>query len=383
MAGDPFVEIVKVCNDKNLAETGGGHNQKGIEFQKNWALVRMFALEDEGAPDFLFLFEAIQDVAILNSSDTPTKIELYQVKKKDRGEWTWVGLTKLHVPADPGKKSKGKPKQLSDVGDSPIGKLYAAVRAFNLIDSSGRFISNAGCDLAMADGSNAATSLPVDFASLPAHFKDLLVSALATLHNPGDPSPDLSKLMVEKVEFPVGDPATYTIGRAHKFLAKRSPPHAGQAQSLIEGLLAKLGPLGAKTAVCKTFDQMKAQHGYSRNEFVAALGELQQVPDMEAYLDKWLTQLQQEGMGIMEVTSIRAAATGIYRRQVMGSQLPEAAQIAFACDAWLAGKDEPTDLLSFFKDALDHLKTEFPSAKKSELQAHFAFRAIAKCVAQS
>ena len=82
----------------------------------------------------------------------------------------------------------------------------------------------------------------------------------------------------------------------------------------------------------------------------------------------------------MEVTSIRAAAAGIYRRQVTGSQLPETANIATVCDAWLMGRDAPTDLLSFFKDALDHLKNEFPSVKKPELQAHFAFRAIAKCV---
>ena len=193
MADDPLAEIVEVSNDKHLSETGGGHNQKGIEFQKNWAVVRMFALEDENAPDFLFLFEAIQDVAILDLSETPTKIGLYQIKKKDRGEWTWAGLTKLHEPADPPKALKCKAKPLTDVGDSPIGKLHAAIHAFNLIGGSGRFISNAGCDLKMADGSSAATSLPVALTSLPPHFQNLLVSALTTLHKPGDPPPDLSR----------------------------------------------------------------------------------------------------------------------------------------------------------------------------------------------
>jgi len=383
MAGDPLTEILEVSNNKHLAESGGAHNQKGIEFQKNWAIVRMITLEDGSAPDFLFLFEAIQDVAVLDSVENPTKIEIYQVKKKDRGEWTWAGLTKLHTPTDPAKQSKAKVKPLTDVEESPIGKLHAAVRAFGLIDSSGRFISNAGCDLFMADGSSAATSTPVALDALPAHFQKLLKEALATLQKPEDSAPDLSKLTVEKVCIPVDDAATYTIGKAHAFLAKRSPSHAGQAQSFVESLLAKLGPLGANTAICKTFEETKSRHGYSRKEFIDALGALQQVPNMEAHLDAWLTQLQHEGMGAMEATSIRVAATGIYRRQVMGSQLAEASQIVVACDSWLMDKKDPPVLLPFFEEALDHLQNEFPFVKKAELRAYFALRAIAKCVDQS
>lgn len=126
------------------------------------------------------------------------------------------------------------------------------------LQSSGRFVSNAGCDLTMADGSNAATSLPVALVSLPSHFHNLLSAALHTLGGSGDPVPDLSRLMLERVDLPVDDPATYTVGRAHAFLLKRSPQHAGQAQPFVESLLAKLGPLGTKTVKCKSFDEMKA-----------------------------------------------------------------------------------------------------------------------------
>lgn len=380
MAGDPLAEIVAVKNNKHIAETGGAHNQKGIEFQKNWALVRMLDLEDENPQDFLFLFEAIQDLAILDSSENPTKIELHQVKKKDQGVWSWAGLTKLHVPTDGKKKSKATIKPLTNVSDSPIGKLHAAVQAFGSIQSSGRFISNAGCDLLMADGTNAATSLPVALALLPPHFRDLLVDALTTLHGTGDPPPDLGKLTVEKVHLPVDDIATYTIGRAHSFLVDRSPRHAGQARSLVEGLLAKFAPLGASTATCKNFEEIKLRHGYTRSDFLAALAGLEQVIDVEFFLNMWLETLHAEGMGFMEVTGIRAATLGIFRRQVMGGCLPEEAIIAAECDAWLANKGDPTMLLPFFKEAIDHLKLKFGLVKTAELQAHFALRAIAKCV---
>jgi len=66
MESSQIEEVLRVTNRKNLAETGGGHNQKGVDFQRAWALTRMFELEKEGPDDFLFLFEAIQDVAELD-----------------------------------------------------------------------------------------------------------------------------------------------------------------------------------------------------------------------------------------------------------------------------------------------------------------------------
>jgi hypothetical protein len=379
MAADAFAEILEIVNDKELSETGGSHNQKGIEFQRNWALTRMFELEDGQQTDFLVLFEAVQDVAVLNSTQAPTKIEIYQVKKKDRNEWTWADLTNLHTPKL-GKPSR-KPKPLIAIVCSPMGKLYAALRAFKTLTGTARFVSNAGCDLTMADGTNAATSLPVTMANLPHHLQSLLAESLASLHVRGEPAPDLSKIYVERVNIPVDDCATYTVGIAHAFLLARSPPHAGQARALVDTLLAKIGPLGAKTVSCTTFEEMRAQRGYARSDFVAALANLQDIPDLLQHLTIWLSKLASEGMGHIEITGIRAAAASIHRRQVMGGNLPEDREIANACDVWLVGKEDPQILLPFFAAALAELKITFPSLSPALLQAHFALRAI-KCAVQ-
>lgn len=127
---DPLAELLALVNNKQLAEVGGGHNQKGVDFQRHWAVMRMFELEGAGEKDFLFLFEALQDVAVLDSATSPTRICLYQVKKKDRKEWGWADLTGLHQPPDlkksanPKKPSKAtKAKPLKEVRGSPIGKL--------------------------------------------------------------------------------------------------------------------------------------------------------------------------------------------------------------------------------------------------------------------
>jgi len=138
MTQSRFDELLHLTNRKDLAEVGGGHNQKGIEFQRHWAVMRMFELEQGGAKDFLLLFEAIQDIAILDSSVTPESICVYQIKKKDRKEWAWGDLTMLHKPKELGKPYKpGKGKSLSDIQNSPLGKLYATVRAFKELKSQG------------------------------------------------------------------------------------------------------------------------------------------------------------------------------------------------------------------------------------------------------
>lgn len=374
-------EVVLALGDPETAESGGAHNQKGIEFQKNWAIVKMFALKEKGTIDFLVLFEAIQDVAVLDSSTTPTTIEVFQVKKKDRKEWTWASLTNLHLPDDPSKTAKGKKKMkpLVGVSDSPVGKLFAALAGFKTLNGSGGFISNAGCDLELAGGGNAATSLPVALSALPAHFTELLQSALDSVQKTGHSKSDLSKVLLEKVDIPVDDAQTYTIGIVHKFLGNVSPMHAGQARSFVESLLAKLGPLGAKTAKATTIEEMKSRHGFSSEQLNAALGDLQKTPDVDFHLNEWLGELKGD-LTFWEISQIRTAFAGIYTRKLLGSPLPSDIEIAECCDLWLAANPMVASLMSVLQSGLDHLLTAFPTTKKAELQAHFLLKAIEKCV---
>lgn len=374
-------EVVQALVDPDTAETGGAHNQKGIEFQKNWAIVKMFALKEKGAIDFLILFEAIQDVAILNSAVKPTAIEIFQIKKKDRNEWTWSLLTNLHVPDDPLKKMKGHKmaKPLDGVSGSPLGKLFAALAGFKTLNSSGGFVSNAGCDLKLSAGGNAATSLPVSLSALPLHFTDLLQAALDSVQKAGHAKADLSKVILEKVDIPVDDAETYTIGIVHKFLDKMSPKHSGQARSFVESLLAKLGPLGAKTAKATTIEEMKSRHGFSFQDLNQALGDLQQTPDIEFHLNEWLGELKGE-LQFWEVSQIRTAFAGIYTRKLLGTPLPADIEVADCCDIWLSANPMGTSLASLFDSGLDHLRTVFPTARKVELQALFLWKAIEKCV---
>lgn len=379
MGSSSTEEVFRVASSNELAETGGGHNQKGVDFQRAWALARMFELEESGADDFLILFEAVQDVAELDSETAPSSIRIHQIKKKDRGEWEWSHLTRLPVPA----KKRRAGKTTDEIKDSPIGKLYSAVLAFKKLKSSGAFLSNTGCNLPLENGDNAATSVSCDLSQLEAGHLELLKAGLESLHESGASPANPELIRIEKVPIHPDAPATHLQGVAVAFLNKRSPRHAGQAKSLVDALLAEVGPLGAKTASCSNFEELRRQRGYSREQFASALGSLEQMPDLVALAEAWLNQLVGEGaLNFMEVTSVRVAMAAIYKRQVMGGDDPLTSALASDFDIWLETNTPGPLLGAFFDKAKSHLAPSHPSFRAAELTAHIALRAVRKCVDQ-
>lgn len=372
MATGQIGEVFQVATNKELTEAGGGHGQKGVDFQRAWALSRMFEIEDSGAADFLFLFEAIQDVAVLDSPTNPKSIQIYQVKKKDRKEWEWSSLTELH---DPTKKSK--PKDPSAISSSPIGKLYSSVIAFKSLQSSGGFVSNAGANLPLASGGNAATSVSCDLSQLSSDHLTLLEKGLKTLHDSGQSVPNPALISIEKVNLPADDPANQLVGIAVSFLSKRSPRHAGQAKALVDALLAEIGPLGAKTDSCVSFEELRQQRGYARSDFIDALSALETLPDMLAVLYDWLDKLNMEGgIDFMLATSTKVAGGRIFTRKLMGGEDPAVTALIEDCDSWIATNPPGSDLSPYLQKARAQLEPLHPSFKSAELIAHFLLRAI-------
>lgn len=376
-------EILLVANKPGLTETGGGHGAKGVDFQRWWAVLRMVEMEQANEPDFLLLFEAVQDVTELDSVISPTRARVYQVKKKDRGEWSWSVLTGISSP--PKKKSlkaasKAAAPSFNKVSASALGKLQLSLAAFDTLTVDAYFISNAGCDIPLATGGNAATSMPCSLADLAPEHVHLLTQALHSLCATGSPVPDLTKLRLKKVAIHPDEPSSQVIKSALDLLTVRSPHHAGQAASFVESLVTKISPLGRHTDTCATFDDLVKQRGFSKQEFISALGALESIPDHSAYLNDWLAQLQKEGMDFMMVTAMRAEAARVVRERLTGSTLSAVQPLHDFCDSWLDSNTHGPDLRPYFEAALSALRVEFSSFRDAELLARFAMRAIKKCV---
>lgn len=382
MMDNPLNEVLALINHEDYSEVGGAYNQKGVEFQKHWAIHRMITIANSNSEDFLFLFEAIQDVAILDSELNPTSISVYQLKMKGKGGWSWNLLTGFdNIPKTKPKKPP-KIKPLDTVKKSPLGKLYASVKAIKSLKAQGIFVSNAPCELLLSDGTTAGDNLTCDLSQLDAGYLELLSKGLKTLHEAGGSIPNLQSLLIEKVDLPVNDPYTYIVGYVHKFLQSRSPEHAAQAQSFVDALLAKIAPLGTKTEKCKNIDEMRNQHGFSKKDFDKALNTVASIPDISSFLEIWCKQLQDEGMNFMDVTSIKMRATDITKSQLYATKQPEQIALEASCDEWLSSYAMSSQMKPMFDAAFSDLTIHYPKVPKPQILATLAIQAIKKCADQ-
>lgn len=381
-------EVLLVANKPGLTETGGGHGAKGVDFQRWWAVLRMLELEQSNAPDFLLLFEAVQDVTELDSVSVPTKAAIYQVKKKDNGTWSWSMLTGISAPKRPKAAKKVKsaastpaaPKptaapSFDKVGDSILGKLHLSLTAFEKLPAEGIFISNAGCDVPLASGANAATSLPCALSDLAIDHAQILTDALHTLGAAGAPIPDLKRVRLARVAIHPDDPSAPTVTKALELLTQRSPGHAAQAQAFVESLVMKVSALGRRTATCATFADLVKERGFSRAEFHSALSSLATIPDRNALFESWLTKLQQEGFDFRVLTTMRMAAARTAAERLTGAS-PEAFEIDAFCDSWAQANACGPDLKPYVDAALVAMKARFGQFRDEELLARFVMRAV-------
>lgn len=370
--------------------TFGGHGAKGVDFSRIWAVFRMMELEKANEPDFLLLFESVQDVAELDSVTAPTRVKTYQVKKKDSGIWTWSVLTGTVEPkAKPASstkaaKAKAAPAKLPKVPDfkkvpeSVLGKLHLSLNAFTALPVEGAFLSNQGCDFPLKTGGSTATTMHCSLADLAADHVQLLTDAFASL-SPAGPPPDLTRLKLQKVAIHPDNLNAPAIEAALDLLNERSPGHAGQAKAFVESLLMNILPLTRRTDTCLSFDELVKERGFSRGSFIAALAALETVPDRNALFNDWMNQLQVEGLDFLTISSVRVAATRAQQERLMGGT-DVSREIDDFSDAWIVANPPISKLRPFVEAALAELKVQFSALRDSDLIARFVMRAITKCV---
>lgn len=106
-------------------EESGSKTARKYTFQKDLSLYLLLTLHEKNE-DYVFLFDFHDDLIVLDSARNPKKIDFYQIKSKDSGNWTAKTLT---------KKDKDKL--------SISGKLYLNKINFVKNTNSLNFISNA------------------------------------------------------------------------------------------------------------------------------------------------------------------------------------------------------------------------------------------------
>lgn len=370
MRNSAQAEIFAASNAPGVYEKGGGYGQKGVDFQRYWAISRIVELVEGDSPDFLFLFESLQDVVELDSPSSPTRARIYQVKMKDTGEWTWKALTAL--PAEPRKKRNSTDLTVPlPFHKSPIGKLASAVAELDTIQAEGIFVSNLGCSAPLDKGSTAGSVKVCKFSELSQELRDQVFSELAKLKK----TVSLESLHIQKTELSLDDPDTHVTGKLNVFLLKAAPTHVGQSKSFADGLFATLSARGRKTDPALDFSCLVAACGYSKADFLSALDTLCSVPDRQSLVNTWLAALGNERMPIRELTNLQIRVSQVLERR-LGSGSTEQSRVNAAAKEWVAANPVGDSVLDFIRAGADAITAQIPGLARDEAHAAIMLEGI-------
>jgi hypothetical protein len=361
-----------------------------VDFQRYWSLWRAFELEMEGSPDYLLLFESVQDVLELNSETSPTAARIYQVKKKDSGEWSWKELTALDPPPtlkkDGTPRKKRVPKNPSTVptfDGSPIGKLALSAKALSSLAVTAHFVSNAGCVVPLAPPAigNASSAQHCSLSQVDQEYAGLLELALSKLVQNGDCPVPLKWLYLDRTTVHPDEPEDAIVGRANDLLVCRSPRHAAQARTLVRSLFAKVSPKGRYTGLCHDFAELRKRRGFSKSDLNGALGDLELVPDVDAIRTDWLSRLSSEGLGIVEHAKLNISLAQVDRDRLSGTASDEQGLLT-ALAEWVKDHPPGNSLLQFLSEGEKALRVSFPLVRRARLQALLLMEGITVWVVQ-
>jgi hypothetical protein len=116
-------------------EKAGPRTGARYAFQAHVSLAKVLEIHETGV-DYRAVFDHFDDLAILNATDNPDRVEFFQIKGKQQGSWTSASLCALG----------------SEVPRTIVGKMYHHTTDFGSAVAGCVFLTNAPFQFALADG---------------------------------------------------------------------------------------------------------------------------------------------------------------------------------------------------------------------------------------
>lgn len=361
---DYLSEIELIEDDDAHHDFGGGHGNKGHDFAHFWLIVRTLEVESAQAADYMFICEYVQDIAEFDSSSSPIKVTLYQLKKKEDGYWTDSDLT--------GQTEKNKAPKAA----KPITKLYRSVHAFKQIDAIGVFISNAKFNVELCSESKSTNLEKIGLSQLKKEHCDALRQGLSSLEKVDQAKIDLSKIELQSVALEVNDLQRHTTGRMFEFLSQNAPGHEGQAASLVETIYVLIRGKSRHTNKCQSWAELVQRRGFGKVAFQQAVQSLKSIPDKSKETEYLFNKLS-AGWSTPYRIRVSVALSNCLRDKVLvgkGNRWSvDAKPIRFLCEQVItAGLPEE----SCFSEVSNELKKQLPELSDAEISALAIFEMI-------
>lgn len=284
-----------LLRDCPLDEKNGANASLGFTFQQWWAALSIAELLGR-TDDFAVGVEVKDDVAILDSAQTPTSVEFCQVKKHER-EGIWV-LKDLH--------KKGAKRKDGTHEYSILAKLYARRKQFGASRANLKFVSNIGIKLPdEADGSSHATN--TDLSSLTTEQQKLVKQAISTQLGIPEEEVDLAGVLVHKTNLPLGEPEIFVSGKLEQLSSTGRLPFRLSHTSVAARVLAsEVQSRASSTTYARSFEELKLRI-ISKTQALDILANVAQSrAPLNEILDEAIAELDREGHPFIERKDIKA-----------------------------------------------------------------------------
>ncbi|MNX75701.1 hypothetical protein D3C86_1071870 [compost metagenome] len=284
-----------VLRDRPTDEKNGAHAGLGFTFQQWWAALSIAELLG-GEGDFAVGVEIKEDVAILDSAQTPTKVEFCQVKKHER-EGVWV-LKDLH--------KKGTKRKDGTHEHSILAKLYARRKEFGSSRANLRFVSNIGVKLPDEAG-GAAHASNTDLSALTTEQQKLVKQAVGAQLGIAEDEIDLAGVLVHKTNLPLGEPEIFVSGKLEQLSSTGRLPFRLSHTSVAARVLAsEVQSRGSSITYARSFEELKLRIISKAQALDILANVAQSKAPMSELLDEATAELDREGHPFIERKDIKA-----------------------------------------------------------------------------
>lgn len=268
-------------------EESGSKTARKYTFQKDLSLFLLLGMHEQ-RQDYVFLFDFHDDLVIVDSSINPQKLDFFQIKTKDSGNWTINSLIKT-------EKDKL----------SILGKLYLNKLNFVENTNSLNFISNANYSFStLNNGEESQKKTQIKATELNNKSLQEIIASIRKEHNL-DVDPELKNI----TEFHVTklsneDSSTHCLGELNKLLNKINPdnkinPELAYKQIINEVKIKTENTFGDKSI--SNFHELINVKGITKKQFLDFLEKAGLYKSVEQEWEDIKTSLDKSDLGYMEM----------------------------------------------------------------------------------
>lgn len=276
---------------KPVRERSGSIASNRFSFQQDWSLCKLISMEESGK-DYVLIFEHDDDLITLDSPTDPKKVNFFQIKTKNSGNWTATELIK--------QKN----------GSSILGKLYSNKIKYGDDTESLNFISNAKFKISLNGSGQSITKNKICVVECEKAEFNKISQAIKNEHVLSvDPECNLIFLNVD--DLALNDSGKHATGIISNFLYNIDPHKKYKPTLIYVSLINEIKRRCNYEHPSGSLEELKKNKGITKKQFTGMLKVMVDGEDkrFEQFWSTTSQRLNQEQEDVRVIEKIRRCGT--------------------------------------------------------------------------